>query len=185
MIRALGVDDGFFPERRGTVPLFCVLMRGTLMEGALYSRITVDGDDVTEVLIDLIRSSRFASQPRVIFTSGTTFAGTNVLDLPFLYAQTGIPVIAVIRRPPGPKFERAVDHSPHPERVRRILDNNPPFLLLRTKRGTVYVASSGLDPEGVKRLVEDYQIYSLLPEPVRVAHIVASAIGLGESRGRP
>jgi len=183
MIRALGVDDGFFRRPGRKAPLIAILMRGTLVEGVLHREITVDGDDVTDALIDILLRSKYTGQAGVIFTSGTMFAGTNVLDLPRIYEVTKIPVVAVLRRPPSERFDALLAHLSAEKRT--ILERNPPFEPMETKRGTLYIASLGLDSASVKRVVEDYQIYSVLPEPLRLAHVVASALGLGESRGRP
>lgn len=185
MIRALGIDDGYFASRRGTAPLLGVLMRGTLVEGVIFRKITVDGLDVTESVVDMLLHTKYANQVRVVFTSGTVFAGTNVLDMNRLYDICGVPVISVIRRPPREGFERAMDRSPNADAVQEILRRNPPLQELKTKRGVLFVQYLGMDSPEVKRVVEDYQIYSVLPEPLRLAHMIASAIGLGESRGRP
>ncbi len=183
MIRAVGVDDGFFRRPGPRAPLVAILMRGTLVEGVLYREVSVDGNDVTDVLADALTHSKYAGQAGVVFTSGTMFAGTNVLDLARLHERVGVPVVAVLRRGPSERFNALVSHLS--DEKRKILRSNPPLSPLETKKGTLYVSVVGIDYPSVKRVVEDYQIYSVLPEPLRLAHIVASAIGLGESRGRP
>ncbi|HID09405.1 TPA: DUF99 family protein [Candidatus Micrarchaeota archaeon] len=185
MMRALGVDDGYFGSRSGTAPFVGVLMRGPLVEGIVFRRITVDGLDVTEVLEEVLTRTKYSDQVRVVFTSGTVFGGTNVLDMRRVYDSCGLPVISVMRRPPGRGFRRAMERSPNAPAVLEILERNPPVERLETGRGTLFVQYIGMGPADVKRVVEDYQIYSALPEPLRLAHMIASAVGLGESRGRP
>lgn len=185
MIRVLGVDDGYFPERRGRAPLLGILMRGTLVEGVLYREIQIDGTDVTEKLVDMVARSKYGGQAKAVMTSGTVFAGTNVLDMNAFFEEAGVPVIAVMRRPPSSSFLRAMERSPNADFILSVIRRNPPPVPLKTKRGVLYVSFVGIGASDVKRVVEDYQIYSLLPEPVRLAHLFASAVGMGESRGRP
>jgi endonuclease V-like protein UPF0215 family len=49
----------------------------------------------------------------------------------------------------------------------------------------LYAAAAGLDPEETIALVRVSRGKSELPEPLRLAHLIAAAIVRGESRGRP
>jgi endonuclease V-like protein UPF0215 family len=187
MIRVLGIDDGHFV--RGvddSTLLFAVLMRGNVVEGASLRSITVDGLDATDAVIDIL-SSRFASQPRFVLLSASVFAGTNIVDLNRVYDETGIPIAAITRRPPTDAFVSALERSPRSEEKLEILRRNPSPVVIRTKRGALYVQVVGANPTTVKTIIEQYQLSSrsVLPEPLRLAHIFATAVTLGDSRGRP
>jgi endonuclease V-like protein UPF0215 family len=48
----------------------------------------------------------------------------------------------------------------------------------------VYVQCAGLSAEQAREVIERYAINGALPEPLRVAHLIAGGIVLGESRHR-
>ena len=62
-----------------------------------------------------------------------------------------------------------VDHSPAPFSVSDGL----------------FAAQAGADPEWTERLLRVTRLKSEIPEPLRLAHMIARAVATGESRGRP
>jgi endonuclease V-like protein UPF0215 family len=50
--------------------------------------------------------------------------------------------------------------------------------------GRVYVASEGIDPKEADAMVRRCVVRGCLPEPVRLAHLVATAMVRGESHGK-
>jgi endonuclease V-like protein UPF0215 family len=48
----------------------------------------------------------------------------------------------------------------------------------------VWVQRVGLDEAVARRFLRESTVHGALPEPLRVAHLIAGAIGTGVSRGR-
>lgn len=184
-IRVVGFDDGTFSfssklEREKTI-LFGVVMKGSKeVVGAVSRWITVDGTDATEKLIDAVVNSRFKDL-RVIMLKGITYGGFNVVDLEALHRETGLPVIVVVRKRPDLKaMELALrKHFPDWEERVKLLRKAPP--LLEMIPGKLYVQAVGLEPETAFEVVRVTTRTGLIPEPLRLAHIVASAVMAGES----
>lgn len=184
-IRVVGFDDGTFSfssklEREKTI-LFGVVMKGSReVVGAVSRWITVDGTDATEKLIDAVVNSRFKDL-RVILLKGITYGGFNVVDLEALHRETGLPVIVVVRKRPDLKaMELALrKHFPDWEGRAELLRKAPP--LLEMIPGKLYVQAVGLEPETAFEVVRVTTRTGLIPEPLRLAHIVASAVMTGES----
>ena len=65
--RFVGFDDSF-KKNFGCI-VGCVTA-GTLVEGFMYAEIEVDGLDVTDKIVTLIKRSKFKEQIRCIFLSG-------------------------------------------------------------------------------------------------------------------
>ncbi len=180
-IRAMGFDDGYFKERRGTTVLVGVLMRPGVVEGIVVSEVTVDGDDATDTLLSLL-SGRIGRQANVVFTNGIVFGGTNILDMERLVSETGKPFIAIVRKRPNQEdFLRVLERSaPWKAELARRLGTPVQF---QTKKGNIYVNFWGIEKEEAKRVIERFQVTSSFPEPLRLAHLIATAITRGESRG--
>ncbi|EEB73602.1 DUF99 family protein [Thermococcus sp. AM4] len=184
-IRVVGFDDGTFSfssklERRKTV-LIGVVMKGSReVVGVLSRWITVDGSDATDLMIDAVLRSRFKDL-RVILLKGITYGGFNVVDLERLHHETGLPVIVVVRkRPDLAAMETALrKHFPDWRERLEILRRAPPLFELIPEK--LYVQALGIPPETAAEVVKTTTRTGLIPEPLRLAHMIASAVMTGES----
>jgi len=180
----LGVDDGPFDKGVGrSVPLVGVTMEGPdLVEAVSITQFPVDGEDVTDFLADWIEPLRVKPALQGIFFAGITIAGLSVIDVHALSTRLGVPVAIVNRREPSNlRLTKALESAGLASR-RAILERAPPAQSLN---GRIYVATAGGDPAAAASLVRATLGKSDLPEPLRLAHLIARAIVTGESRGRP
>ncbi len=176
LARVLGVDDGHFSRRGGRVPLVGVLMRGPVVEAVFVRHATVDGTDATDAILSML-STEAGRQVRLLFLNGAAVAGTNVVDPDAL----PVPYVSVVRRRPTDAFFSALLRSPFGEEKARLARKYV-WRQVETERGKIWVSTNA--PEGINFL-RAYQINSAFPEPLRLAHLIASAMTLGDSRGRP
>jgi hypothetical protein len=185
-MRILGIDDS--PLIGKDILVVGAVMRGGgWLDGLLSTHIEKDGMDATERLASMITESRNYGQIRVAMLNGVTFGGFNVVDIADLERLTGVPVIAVMRRLPDMesigRALRNLDH--HKLRYEAILKAGE-INEARTKwrGGPVYFQCKGIEKDNAIRLIADTAVHSRLPEPLRVAHIIATGVVLGESRRR-
>lgn len=185
----MGVDDGpFEPRSKGEVPLVGVVYRGgRWLDGVLKTYIKQDGTDVTERLIDMVNRSRHRGQLRVLMVDGVTFAGFNVLDVKEVFRKTDLPVIVISRELPDMEdIREAIKHLPKWRERWKIIKGLGKIYPVRTKsRGApIYMQLVGIKRVDAERVVKLSSTRSLVPEPLRVAHLIATAIVRGESYGR-
>ena len=181
--RVIGIDDVSFEKFKSkTTLLIGVVSRLTgRVDGILSSRVKVDGLDATRKIEEMISRSKFRPQIKVIFLGGISFAGLNVVDIKALNEKLGIPVIVIMRKKPNmDRFLKALDHGSKPELRKKIVMKAGEVLRV----GKIYVQLAGIDYEKAKKIIKASAIYSEVPEALRLAHLIASGIGLGESRGR-
>jgi len=179
----LGIDDGPFEKFSSeTVPVVGVMMEGPdLVEAVALTRFPVDGDGVTEFLAGWVAGLRFRPALRGIVLGGITLAGLAVVDPQELARQSGVAVVVVNRRRPGnARLAAALEAAGLPER-RALLERAPPAVALP---GGLWASAAGTDAAGAAGLVRATRLKSDLPEPLRLAHLIARAVALGESRGR-
>jgi endonuclease V-like protein UPF0215 family len=182
-IRVLGVDDGkFHPHVKGEVLVVGVVFRGGYwLDGVLHVRIAVDGFDATDKISSMITSSPHCKQLRVIMLDGITFAGFNVVDIRALSLATELPVITVTREKPNlDEIRDALKNLPESERRwNMILNAGEPFeLSTRNAREKIYVQTAGVRLEDAEKIIRLTSTRSNIPEPLRVAHLIASGIGV-------
>jgi endonuclease V-like protein UPF0215 family len=181
-IRVLGVDDGqFVPHVPGQVLVVGVVFRGGYwLDGVMHTKIAVDGFDATDKIASMITGSPHFKQLRVVMLNGITFAGFNVVDIKALNKATNLPVITVTRdKPDLDEIHEALQNLPESERRwNLVLDaGEPSFLSTRNAEETVYVQTAGISMEDAEKIVRLTSTRSSVPEPLRVAHLIASGIG--------
>ena len=180
-IRVLGVDDGFFtPHTEGLVSIIGVVFRGGYwLDGVIHTKAAIDGFDATDNIASMINNSPHHKQLRVIMLNGVTFAGFNVVDIKMLNAKTRLPVIAVTREKPDlAEIHEALKNLPESEaRWKAVLNAGEIYeVRTRSEREKVYMEVAGLDVDDARRIVRLTSTRSSIPEPLRVAHLVASGI---------
>ncbi len=112
---------------------------------------------------------------------GITLAGLGTVDVAVLATRLGVPVLSVTRRDPiGSRLDDALRAGGFDERL-AITRAAPQAFRLREG---LFIAHAGIDREGARRITRATLGKSNVPEPLRVAHLVARALVCGESRGR-
>ena len=185
-VRILGIDDGPFSWGDATTAVVGVLMRGgSYVEAVLRSQVKVDGDDATMVVANLVARSRYKDAVQVVMLDGVTLGGFNVVDLDALRDTLQVPVLTVTRDPPDrAAIEAALrKHFDDAERRLALLQRHP-LERVDTAHNPVWVKRVGLGAEEARDLVRRTTVRGALPEPLRLAHLIAAAYTTGESRGR-
>ncbi len=174
--RFLGFDDGF---GFGRAYLVGCVTAGTYVEGFMIGRIEIDGLDVTDRIIELVKSSKFRIQLKCIFLDGITFAGFNIADIVKIYEETGIPVVVVMRRMPDmEKIRNALMNLKEFEKRIRIIEKAGEIKIVEG----LFVQTAGCDAEDASVFIRASKLKGKIPEALRIAHLVASALIHGESK---
>ena len=150
----------------------------------MSSQVTVDGFDATENIGNMIINSPHFGQLRVVMLNGITFGGFNVVDIKALNEMTGLPVIVVSeRRPNLNKIHLAIQHlPPSEERLRAILNAGEiSSVATRGANRRIFVETVGISKDLAVEVLKLTSTRSKIPEPLRVAHLIASGISLNRS----
>lgn len=184
-IRTLGIDDGcFIPKTKGTVDIVGVVYRGaSCFEGFMHSKITIDGLDAIEKIVSMVKNSSFYRELRVIFLDGVSFGGFNVVDINKLYCLVDLPIISVTREKPDLKSIKVALHnlSDFEVRWKSILNSGKLIeVKIREIDNPIYMQIAGILEEDAKKIIKKMSIKSNIPEPLRVAHLIASRLPVQE-----
>lgn len=185
-IRVIGFDDGTFSfksklKKEQTI-LVGVIMKGSQeVVGVVTRWIDIDGKDVTEKMIEAIKDSRFKDL-RVIMLKGVTYAGFNVVDIKKLNQETGLPVIIVIRKKPDLRAMESALKKHFSDAEERIDLLKKAGEIRELIPGKLFYQAYGISSEQAEEIIKLTQKSSLIPEPLRLAHMIASAIMTGESK---
>ncbi len=184
--RFLGIDDAPFRFSDETVPLVGVVVQApAYVEGVLTTLAEVDGHDATARIVTMIRASRYLAGLAMVLVDGTAVGGFNVIDVDALHSAIERPIVTVTRkRPDLAAMERALKRRFDDWQERLALIRRHGIEALRTKHGTLWVAYVGAPRDEVEQAISLTTVRGVLPEPIRVAHLIAAGIMRGESRGR-
>ena len=181
-IRVIGIDDGPFNKfMDNQVLVVGVVMRGGLyVDGVLSAKSKVDGSNATGKIIKMINKCKFKTQLQCIFLSGIAVAGFNIIDVKKLNEKTKIPVIVVIRKNPDiEKIKNTLIKINQKNKI-KFIENAGKVMQIND----IFVQLSGIDIQKARKILKIACTRNLLPEPLRLAHIIAAGIVMGESKGR-
>lgn len=187
-IRILGVDDApFVPHSKEQVMIIGTLFRaGNWLDGVLRTYITVDGTDATTSLIAMVNGSRHLEQLGVMMLDGITFGGFNVVNIRKIFQETGVPVIVIMRKYPDLfRIKKALKNfADWEERWNHILEAGDIYKVHKLhNQESIYMQFCGITEENAREIVSLSATRSAIPEPIRVAHIIAAGVTTGESKG--
>ncbi|MFP4226720.1 MAG: DUF99 family protein [Desulfobacterales bacterium] len=177
-----GFDDApFARDHRGPVKLVGTVYAGLRFDGVLIGEVQKDGFDAAARLAEIVAESRFAEHIQLIILQGIAFGGFNVVDVFDLNRRLGLPVLVVARRKPDLiSIQDAL--ASHIDRGRAkwaVIERLGEMEAL----GPVFIQRVGLSYEQAADVMTRFAINGNMPEPLRTAHMIASALVYGQSRG--
>lgn len=181
-LRVIGFDDAPFSKHNDSrVNVSGIVCSNTRFEGMVWGEVKRDGTDGTECLIDLVTNNKFHSQLHAVLIDGIAFGGFNIIDLPALSEALSLPCIVVMRKMPDLiGVDKALRHfSDYESRIALVrkagkIHDHAPF----------YFQCSGIDGQSAGQVLERVTDTGKVPEALRIAHLIGSAIKTGVSSNR-
>jgi endonuclease V-like protein UPF0215 family len=114
---------------------------------------------------------------------GITFGGFNVINIQEIFKSTGIPVIVIMRKYPDfTKIKKALKRfNDWEERWKDIKDAGEVYKI--ENKEDIYIQINGIELEDAEEIIKLSTTRSAIPEPIRVAHLIAAGVVTGESKG--
>jgi len=185
-IRIFAIDDSPFKfSDKETYAVGVICRIPTYIEGVNIFSVDVDGNDSTEKIIEVVNQSRFKENIKAIIINGVALAGFNVVDIASIYTKTNIPAVTVSRNIPDIPNIKETLKKKFTDWIDKwyLIEKNEIHIL---ERGTHKLSYSyiGIEKKNAELLIEKSIYKGNYPEALRIAHIIASAIKKGESKGK-
>ncbi len=174
-LRALGIAESYSGRERSTLA-GVVMRKDLLIDGVAFARVTVGGADATDAIIRLF--ARLERQDiNLLMISGGVIAWYNIIDPVAVQDATGLPVIITTYEESEGLAGDISRHFPgDAERLaayRRLGDRIP----IRLHTGyDLFIRPYGLSLGDARRLCNDFTCEGRVPEPVRVARLIARGL---------
>lgn len=181
-IRLLGIDDAPFNKFKDKKTLIVgVFFRGgSIVDGVLSEVVEVDGTDSTAKIIGMVKQSKFYPQLRAIMMKGLAVGGFNMIDIKAVSSKTKVPVIVVMRKLPNTKkMKKAMIKLGKKSSIKFMARAGKIH-----KLDNIYIQFSGITLAKAKEIIKISSTHGHIPEPIRIAHLMAGGITLGQSRGK-
>ena len=171
-LRALGIAESFSGRTLSTMA--GVVMRKDLrIDGVAIASLTVGGMDATDAVLGII-ATLGRRDINVVMVSGSVVAWYNILDPVAISGKTGLPLIVVTYEDSEGLEEDIAHHFPGDEDRLRAYRNLGERIPVQLGDGSqVFIRPAGLTPEDAARILRDFTRDGKVPEPVRVARLVA------------
>lgn len=184
-MRVLGIDDAPFNFYDDIVPIVGAVIRcPSYVEGIMTDEVEIDGTDATRTVIEMVNGSRYKEQVRLIMIDGISLGGFNVVDIQDIFSSTGIPVATITRDKPDLAEMKAAlrKHFDDWEQRLEIL-SRAKLVEVSTEHRPIHVDYEGIEFDELVRVIRGCTVLGALPEPLRISHLIATAMVRGESKG--
>jgi hypothetical protein len=129
----------------------------------------------------MFEGSKFRDQAHAVLLDGIAVGGFNVIDLPALHARVGVPCASVMRRAPDlAAVHHAIGRLPNAARRLAVLARAGE---VHQRDGYVFQVA-GEEPAVMAATLKALTREGNVPEALRLAHLIGSAVMLGESGRR-
>ncbi len=181
-IRALGVAESFRRGARFSTLAGVVIRSDLVIDGIVYGRATLEGDDSTRQILRMCLKLH-RNDINLIMLQGCIISLYNIVDVDELSEKTGLPVLSLTFEESA-GIEDAIRHH-FPGRSARKLELYAKLgarteLVLKTGH-RLFVRTGGLDAKSAEMILNLFTLQGSLPEPVRVAKLLARARVRSES----
>jgi endonuclease V-like protein UPF0215 family len=177
-IRVLGIAESFRRGYERSVLAGIVMRSDFIIDGVVFTHITVGGMDGTEGIVRLFESLQ-RDDINVLMLNGCVISWFNIIDINEVYERLQIPLICVTYEESEGLEEHIAKHFEASERDSRIeaykqLGDRVPIYL--HDQFEVLVRVLGIKEIEAGTLLKKFTTQGKVPEPLRVAKIAARAL---------
>jgi len=175
-IRALGVAESFKQGQKTSTLAGVVMRSDRVVDGLAVGKTSVRGDDASASIAALYRRLK-RNDINVLMVSGAILSLYNIIDIDGLSRKIRLPVICLTFKETSGIENSIMRHFPEGaeaklEAYRKLGGRRR----VRLKSGSlVFARTAGLGQAEVKSVLDIFTIQGSIPEPIRVARLLARA----------
>ena len=176
-IRGLSISESFTKEDTHSVLAGVVVSNDFLIDGFVFGRATIRGDDITEQIISMYEKLN-RDDISYVLLPGTILSMYNIVDIDKIYEKLQIPIIAVNSNDSSGLQDTIKHHFPDNFDVKLEQYENlgtRQTIQLDTQN-EIFLRIRGCTVENCKTLLEKIILQGTVPEPLRVSQTLAKAL---------
>ncbi len=176
-LRGLAIAESFRQNSSKSILSGVVMRRDFVIDGFVFGRTTLDGDDATDVILQMYDDLK---RPDIsyLLISGLIISLYNIIDIKKIHESLQIPIIGITYHD-SKGIEDSIKHH-FPNSYKPKIKNYQKLgirkkITLHTS-SEVFVRKEGCNLHDVKYLLNKLTLQGSLPEPVRVAQLLAKSL---------
>ena len=176
-LRGLAIAESFRQNSTKSILSGVVMRRDFVIDGFVFGRTTLDGDDATDVILQMYEDLK---RPDIsyLLISGLIISLYNIIDIKKIHESLQIPIIGITYHD-SKGIEDSIKHH-FPNSYKPKIKNYQKLgirkkITLHTS-SEVFVRKEGCTLHDVKYLLNKLTLQGSLPEPVRVAQLLAKSL---------
>jgi len=177
-IRALGISESFTKNVSKASILAGVVMRADMIvDGFTFSRTEVGGMDATQKIIEMY-DALDRHDINLLLLNGCVISWYNVIDLNHVVETTELPLICVTYNDSAGLETYFKENFPNDWQHRvEVYKRNGARKPLKLHTGhTIYVRFLNISEEETSRLLNKITLHGAIPEPLRIARLLARSL---------
>jgi len=152
------------------------MRKDLVVDGVVFGRCSIGGDDATKSIASLYRRLH-RNDVNLIMVSGAILSLYNIVDPAALSKTTGVPVVCLTYKETKGIEDSIRKHFPRSYEG-KLAQYRKLGARTRVRLATghaVFARGEGLEETELKRLLNMFTLQGSIPEPVRVAKLLARA----------
>ena len=177
-LTTLGIAESFVKGISKKSILAGVVMKGDMgIEDLIVTKVMVGGMDATDMIIRMYHELQ-RDDIQFLMLNGCIISWYNVIDLTQVADETSIPLICVTYDASEGLDKYFIELFPEDWEIRvAIYHKNKTRIPIKLDTGyTVYIRFIGMDLKRAKAIMNKYTWQGSIPEPLRVARLIARSI---------
>lgn len=175
--RVLGVSESFVKTDEKSI-VVGVVMRGDMrIDGFGVCQPTVGGLDSTDKLIEMFENMK-RMDIRSWLLGGSMVSWFNMINIEHLHNRTSIPVVCVTYNPSEGVEQYVKEYFPEDWKVRMqmVEETGERIKIMLKNEHEIFINHSGVSVKEATQLVELFTLDGRIPEPIRIARLLAQSI---------
>lgn len=175
-IRALGIAECFRPGTAKSTLAGIVIRSDLIIDGFTFGETTITGDDATQTITNMHKHLN-RNDINIILIGGAVLSLYNIIDIDQIHKETGVQTISITHKETQGLEDRIKHHFPDTwQQKLKAYQNLGTREKITLKTGYhLYARSAGIDPETAKKLLDKFTLQGAIPEPIRLAKLLAKA----------
>jgi len=185
-LRVRAVEESFSKDARDrSVLAGLVARKDKVIDGFAFGEITVGGMDATDGVLELVKSLD-RNDINLVMLNGCVVAWFNVIDLTRLHDILKLPIVCVTYEESEGLEKYFKEYFPDDWEERIIVyerNSGRKEALLHTGY-KIFLRELGIEFDDALRILNDFTLQGGIPEPLRLAKLLARTIHLAILRGK-
>lgn len=175
-LRGLAIAESFRETDLKSKLAGVVMRRDFVIDGFVFGSATVEGDDATDVIVSMYEKLD-RDDISFILVSGLIISMYNIVDMKKLWKNTKIPIIGVTYVESDGMEDAIRYHFPnsYESKVKQYKNLGARTKVSLHTKHDIYLRVEGCDIKEAKKLLDAFTLQGAIPEPLRVAQILAKA----------